>query len=194
MAPPFDIDERELESRQLGTLTPEMRGLVETYVQRCAALGVQVLVYCTYRNERMQAIRYRRNRDRSAIESKAADLRRRGFPQLAEILIAVGPQANTPGGRVETNAGPGESFHQHGWAIDRVPMIQGQPLWRRGLPLKEVGGSGGVHPAWLTSEAVAAFFGLERLLWEHVHLQKAGLNLHDLMRQRYGQSGQEVPK
>lgn len=49
-------------SRDLADLVPSVREKVERFVQSCAAAGVSVLVYCTYRSAEEQEMLYRQGR------------------------------------------------------------------------------------------------------------------------------------
>lgn len=109
-------------------LTPQLRTLIPSLQQLCANAGWPLLIYCGGRTAREQAILYRRSRTMAEIERKADQLRGKGYSALAELLLNVGPQQGTLGKHV-THAGPGESWHQYGEAIDAVPMLHGKPQW-----------------------------------------------------------------
>lgn len=52
-------------------------------------------------------------------------------------LYAIG---RTAPGKIVTNAGPGDSAHNYGLALDVVPLISGKPLWDAENPIwKELG-------------------------------------------------------
>jgi peptidoglycan L-alanyl-D-glutamate endopeptidase CwlK len=75
------------------------------------------------RSPERQARLYRVNRPIDEIRRKAAALYARGFPRLGALLMSVGPQLDAPdypGHR--THAGPGESMHQFGRALDCAPV------------------------------------------------------------------------
>lgn len=97
-------------------------------VAECQARGFEILVYCMYRSPEDQARAYRRSRTTKQIAWKAGQLTERGFPDLAAVLMVVGPQRG-PLGRHITNAGPGESWHQYDEAFDAVPVVGGKLLW-----------------------------------------------------------------
>ncbi len=76
-------------------------------------------------------------------------------------------QGRTKKGRIVTNAGPGQSFHNYGRAIDFVP-------------LKAAGKAAGMFEAWWNGNAVykkaqdiAKKHGLRALSWETPHLEDA---------------------
>lgn len=160
-------------SRKLEDLTPEMHKRAREFRARCAESGLDVLIYCTYRDEHEQARLFRVNRDYYAIEQKITSLNNRSFPELAEILRSVGPQPNEAGGRIKTKAGPGESYHQHRLAFDCVPVVSGKLLWDAG------------HSEWQLLHDCARKAGLERLSWELPHLQMPGVNINELMALKY---------
>ena len=49
-------------SRDIGELVPAMRPLVERMVADCAAVGIDLLVICTYRDDEAQAALYAQGR------------------------------------------------------------------------------------------------------------------------------------
>ena len=46
-----------------------------------------------------------------------------------ESQAALYAQGRTAPGKIVTNAGPGDSFHNHRCAIDVVPLVNGKPDW-----------------------------------------------------------------
>lgn len=120
--------EREMASRDINDLVPEMQGSARRVVELCGEKNVDLLVYCTLRTLEEQAVLFRKTRTRWAIEQKIEKLRARGFSFLAEILEGVGPQ-DGPIGRYVTNAGPGESWHNYARAFDAVPVVNGKAGW-----------------------------------------------------------------
>lgn len=87
---------------------------------RDADLALQQLD--TYRDPWDQARFYRQSRTRAEIVAKQAQLEARGFPYLSTIIDQVGPQQGTLEAHV-TYAGPGESWHQFGEALDACPYM-----------------------------------------------------------------------
>lgn len=110
------------------TLTPEFRIKVNEVIRLCASEGVELHPYCGLRTCTDQAKLFRQSRSAKDIEQKAQSLRDRGFSELADILNSVGPQKGELGKHV-TRAGPGESWHQYGVAVDCVPLVGGKALW-----------------------------------------------------------------
>jgi len=114
-------------SRDLSTLQPETEAKVSHFLMIAAARNLRILVYCTRRSLEDQARLYRQGRPLYKIQAKADELAHDyGRSDLRTILLGVGPQR----GRKVTNAGPGQSMHNYGYAADAVPMINGKPLWR----------------------------------------------------------------
>jgi peptidoglycan L-alanyl-D-glutamate endopeptidase CwlK len=113
-------------SRRLEDLTPETQAMAREHVLRCAEAGIELLIYCTLRDEHEQARLYRQSRTKEQVQAKMDLLTARGFPALARILKEVGPQKSGP---KVTGAAPGESFHQYSRAYDCVPIVSGKPVW-----------------------------------------------------------------
>jgi len=114
-------------SRMLSDLNPEAFEKAIAFTEVVEDAGLDVLIYCTWRSEREQAVLYRRGRPLSEIEKKAIELSERwARPDLGELLMSVGPQHEP---RIVTNAGPGQSLHQYHVAFDCVPIREGKPVW-----------------------------------------------------------------
>lgn len=87
-----------------------------------------LLVYCTVRTFSDQARLFRQSRTMAQIDKKARQLERLGLRELSDLLYDVGPQKGDLGRHV-TWAGPGESWHQYGEAVDKVPEEGGKLFW-----------------------------------------------------------------
>lgn len=165
-------------SRSLDDLTPEFRQLAISHKKLCLDKGVDLLIYCTLRDEEEQARIFRQNRTTSAIKKKIQQLKDMGFPKLAHILEDTPPQPNV-GTALLTYFGPGESAHQHGVAYDCVPLVSGKPVWDTNTKVAK--------DLWKIVKGVAAEIGLETLKFEHVHFQVKNFDLikHKLMAEAY---------
>lgn len=111
----------------MAMLHHEMRERIEEFINHCNGARFDVLLYCGKRTLEEQSRLYRNGRSYLDISQKADELRNhwhRG--DLADILIGVGPQN---GKSIVTNAGPGQSMHNYGMAVDGVPMRDGKPVW-----------------------------------------------------------------
>ncbi len=106
-----------------------MQVKVRNFVALCAEREVDVLIYCTLRTPAEQARLYRQGRNIRTIRGKAQELRQWN-PALADLLMDVGPQY----GPKVTAAGPGQSYHQYGYAADGVPLRGGKPMWDASAP------------------------------------------------------------
>jgi len=118
-------------SRDLDKLTPRMQ-IVAHEIKRLlrTTFNTEIAIYCTLRTCEEQAIYYRKSRTRAQINAKMQSLTDRGFPELAAIIEEVGPQGEAGDlGKHVTHAGPGESFHQYGEALDAVPVVNGATVW-----------------------------------------------------------------
>ncbi|HHJ11823.1 MAG TPA: hypothetical protein ENK00_01475 [Chromatiales bacterium] len=114
-------------SRKLTDLQPEARARAQDLLRAAEAADFDVLIYCTLRPLDEQARLFRQGRPLSEIQDKADQLDRQyGRPDLASLLMEVGPQYGT---RIVTWAGPGQSLHNYGMALDAVPLQGGKPVW-----------------------------------------------------------------
>lgn len=116
-------------SRRIEDLAPVVGGPARELKRLCAADGVPILIYRTYRDPWEQARLWRGSRTTRQIVDKIAKLRARGFGYLADILRDVGAQYGKLGQHV-TWAAPGESYHNYKRALDAVPLDEdGSPTW-----------------------------------------------------------------
>lgn len=115
-----------LNSRNLDDLTSATRGKAVIALGAFKASECDILVASTLRDLESQAALYRLNRTREEIEAKIARMRGAGFGFLADVIVRVGPQKSTADGRHVTNAGPGESWHNYGEALDAYPLVHGK--------------------------------------------------------------------
>lgn len=164
-------------SRRLQDLDVRVAALAAKHIAVCKAKGVELLVYCTLRDEKEQARLYRTNRSAVDIERKIEAMKRAGYPVLAKILDGVGPQPNVRDAKgrmaIKTHAGPGESFHQHGLAYDCAPLVEGRILWDPS------------HWTWKTIVAEGKALGLRDLSFEDGHFEWPGSRISDLMTRKY---------
>lgn len=113
-------------SRDLNDLQPQTRERAKQLLLLAGEAGLTLLIYCTLRPLDEQARLYRQGRSLATIQDKADELSDAfGRPDLAEILMGVGPQH----GRIVTSAAPGQSYHNYGLAIDGVVLRGGKPVW-----------------------------------------------------------------
>ena len=165
-------------SRDIDDLQTDVAEKARRLLQRCSEEDLDLLIYCTLRSMEEQARLYRQGRPLRQIEAKAGELRERWHrPDLADLLIAVGPQN---GGRV-TNAGPGQSMHNYGLAFDSVPLRAGKPVWSARRPEDRA--------LWDRYGGLAEEVGLEWAgRWtrfrEFPHVQRPGAAWRELIRQR----------
>lgn len=94
-------------SRKLEDLKPVFRDRVEDWLEACKAAGLDILVYCTFRDVAEQTRLYK----------------------IGRTVKGDGVTEKRPMGRVVTNAKAGQSAHNYGLAIDFVPLINGKPQW-----------------------------------------------------------------
>lgn len=124
-------------SRDIEDLQYSVKVKAKEFQFLCEQAGLEVLIYCTTRSFEEQSILYRQSRTLTEIKAKARELADvYGRSDLAKILMGVGPQ----NGPHVTNAGPGQSLHNYGFAFDGVPMTHGKPMWDKESPLWQVYG------------------------------------------------------
>lgn len=117
-------------SRDINDLSPGFRAQVQIMQDEADFIGFDFLIYCTQRTLVEQARLYRIGRDIESIKRKADELAERwNRTDLAMMLMEVGPQH---GPHKLTWAGPGQSYHNYGLAIDAVPLREGRPVWTIG--------------------------------------------------------------
>ena len=133
---PVDIDTKLLDSLDVDF---QIR-VVELWRICNQGMRTDMKVYCGVRTAQEQAILFRKSRTAVQIERKAQSLVDKEVPFLADILWEVGPQIGELGKHV-TMAGPGESWHQYGLAVDAVPILYGKCLWDDDSPEWQVYGS-----------------------------------------------------
>lgn len=159
-------------SRALEALSQDMLFAVNEMLQLCKAEGLVLLVTSTLRTNAEQAALYCQGRDEARIERKADELHAvYGRQDLASLLMAAPRSA----GRVVTMAGPGQSLHQYGMAIDCVPLVGGKPMWQDDHPLWQVYGKA-VEGAGLE------WAGRWMRMKEYPHAQLAGKRWEDMIR------------
>jgi peptidoglycan LD-endopeptidase CwlK len=66
-----------------------------------------------------------------------------------ESQAALYAQGRTKEGKIVTNAGPGDSYHNYRCAVDVVPLVSGKPDWD------------GTHPVWGTVGLLGKKCGLD---------------------------------
>lgn len=118
-------------SRAIADLRPETRERHAVLMHLASVAGFGWLLTDGLRLASQQAILYRRGRPLASIQAKADELSDRWQrPDLAQLLMDAPAQAGPKGGiRPATWAGPGQSGHQYGVALDGVPTLGGKPLW-----------------------------------------------------------------
>ena len=160
-------------SRNLNDLQPHVREKAQLMLEASREVGFGLLIYCTLRDENEQARLYRRGRTLKQIQAKADELLTQWHrPDLATLLMEVGPQK---GKRIVTNAGPGQSMHNYGLALDGCPTLEGKPIWDEDDPLWETYGEMGVTAGF-------EWAGHWRSFKEFPHLQAPDINWRDLIR------------
>lgn len=161
-------------SRSISDLDISFQSIANDFVKACTTRGIDVVIYCTFRSSKEQARLYRNGRSLAAIEAKAKELREKyGRSDLAQLLLDVGPQH---GDKIVTNAGPGQSLHNYGFALDGAPMKEGKIVWDK------------EDPMWTRYGLAAYDVGVEWAgdwkgsLQETPHIQMPKKDWHELIR------------
>jgi peptidoglycan L-alanyl-D-glutamate endopeptidase CwlK len=102
-------------SRLITDLHPDFQPLARKFVEVCKKKKIDVLIYCTYRSNKEQAVEYAKGR----------------------TTVGVNPTKARPLGKIVTNAKPGQSEHNFtlpngtpaSRAFDCVPLTGGKPMW-----------------------------------------------------------------
>ncbi len=125
-------------SRSIDDLQPIFRARVVEWLDDCKIAGINILLTCTLRDAATQAALY----------------------EIGRTVVGAKPTAKRPMGLTVTNAKPGQSAHQYGFALDYVPLVLGKPDWS------------GTSDVWNQSIALAQARGMESLRpMESAHLQ-----------------------
>lgn len=167
-------------SRSLRHLDPDFRARVERLIEACAARGVDMRIYYTVRTPWEQARLWRQSRSTAQVRQAAERLREDGAPYLADVLDAVGPQRATGRGHV-TDALPGQSWHQHGLAVDAYWHHEGRAVWSA-----ELDGERNGYRIWREQAAALDLHWAGWHDWPHVQAppasspRSAGMSLAEL--------------
>ena len=108
-------------SREIQDLHPDFREKPKLLLRKCSNDGAEMRPFWTLRDPYTQAKFYRQSRCWEEILDKVEYLRSEEAFFIAEVLLSVGPQY----GRWATNALPGESTHNYGYAIDCYSLEPG---------------------------------------------------------------------
>lgn len=166
-------------SRRIEDLYPDVAELARRHQLACLERGVDLLIYCTLRDEHEQATLYAQGRTAEQLRKQRDRYAQRGLTTPAALLASVKPR---PTLRKLTNAGPGESFHQYGLAYDCVPIVEGKPVWST---------TGTAEALWKKVAAAGESVGLEwagrwKSFRELPHFQATGgRSIDTLLQQRF---------
>ena len=115
-------------------LEPDFGAKIETVLDNCLQRGCTLIPFFTLRDPWAQAKLWRQSRSTASIRRMLQVLSDADALFLAEVLESVGPQ----NGRWATNCLPGQSWHQHGHAVDCfVAEKGGRSVWAPSHPAYE---------------------------------------------------------
>ncbi len=109
-------------SRKLEDLHPVTREKAKAFLQRAKEIGIEVLIYCTYRSPEEQEVLYAQGR-LEQVGWTLEELNRR------RLKLGLWKLTEKEARRKVTNARAWQSFHQYGLAFDCVPLAGGKPDW-----------------------------------------------------------------
>jgi len=107
-------------SRSLEDLNKEFRKDVDLLLTYCSSQHITMVPFCTLRSVQEQAVLWRQSRRIQVIEKTIKLLEKQKAYYLAQVLEEVGPQ----NGEWRTDAPPGFSWHNFGFAIDSYVSVQ----------------------------------------------------------------------
>lgn len=139
-------------SRSLDDLLPEVASLAKEHDRLCQEAGLDLLIYCTYRDFEWQAGLYQNKRTAEEISIGVAKLRSIGREDLAKCLETPQKLSIVLPAKTVTWALPGYSFHQYRRAYDCVPMVGGKPVWSL---------TTSTAPVWMRVGEIGEKLGLE---------------------------------
>jgi hypothetical protein len=108
-------------SRELEDLNPGFKEKVDLLLKRCFNDGIVMRPFFTLRSVYDQAKLWRQSRCWEEISNKIEFLISQEAYFIVDVLQSVGPT----NGRWATNAIPGQSIHQYGYATDCYNLVKG---------------------------------------------------------------------
>jgi len=100
-------------------------------------------------NELLPEVKTRVEKFIQSCKDKGIDILVTSTYRDMESQAALYAQGRTTEGKIVTNAGPGDSYHNWRCAVDVVPLVNGKPDWD------------GSHPVWATIGELGEQAGLE---------------------------------
>jgi len=100
-------------------------------------------------NELLPEVKTRVEKFIQSCKDKGIDILVTSTYRDMESQAALYAQGRTTEGKIITNAGPGDSYHNWRCAVDVVPLVNGKPDWD------------GSHPVWATIGELGEQAGLE---------------------------------
>lgn len=130
-------------SRLISTLEPDVVRLCNAHIAACDAADITLVVYCTRRTEKEQAMEYAKGRTLNQLPDSVAQLIADEIRDWESHGIHFGP-----GGIVTHCHGP-DCPHVMGVAYDCVPVEEGKAVWGDAALWEKVGTIGeGLGMEW----------------------------------------------
>jgi len=120
-------------SRRISDLEPDVLKLCTAHIEACRDAGITLLVYCTRRTEKDQALEYAKGRRFDQLPDAVAGL-------IKDEIQAWEDEGHVsgPGNVVTQRYGP-DCPHVQGIAFDCVPEVNGKAVWGDGNLWQNIG-------------------------------------------------------
>ena len=122
--------------RLISSLEPDLVRMCNAHLEACRQAGITLVVYCTRRSEKEQALEYVKGRQFSELPESVSNL------IADEIRLWETSGARSGPGSVVTHCHGPECPHVLGIAYDCVPVREGKAIWNDETIWEKVGALG----------------------------------------------------
>ena len=122
--------------RLISTLEPDVLRMCNAHIEACRQAGITLVVYCTRRSEKEQALEYAKGRPFADLPDNVSNL------IAAEIRLWESTGARSGPGSIVTNCHGPDCPHVLGIAYDCVPVLDGKAIWYDDALWQRVGALG----------------------------------------------------
>lgn len=113
--------------RAINDLDPKLKPLCHKHISACKDAGLELLVYCTKRTEKEQAIEYLKGRAFSILPKEVFGLMEEDILMWMKMGYTQMPGAENKS--IVTHVFGNNSPHVRGVAYDCVPLVKGKAEW-----------------------------------------------------------------